>query len=83
MPNEEACMRLILAALAAVAVAAGIVIQGAGPAQAECSLLSRHPCVPAYAACSATIRARQRSASVLRHGPCVPEIQYPLGQICG
>jgi hypothetical protein len=37
------------------------------PARAPCSVLSRHPCHPAF-------------CSVFHHGPCFPEYALPLGE---
>jgi hypothetical protein len=48
-------------------LAGGIGALGAGPAQAQCSVFSRHPCVP-------------NVCSVFSRHPCVPEIEYPFGE---
>jgi hypothetical protein len=37
------------------------------PAEATCSVFSKHPCKPTF-------------CSVFRRGPCQPEIEYPIGQ---
>ena len=73
-------MRPILALFATAVVAAGLQFQGAGPAEAVCSVLSRHPCTPGVCSVLSGHPCTPTVCSVLRHGPCVPEIQYPLGQ---
>jgi hypothetical protein len=60
-------MRPILVLAAVAALAGGLDLTGATPARAQCSVLSRHPCLPTV-------------CSVFRRRPCVPEIEYPLGQ---
>jgi hypothetical protein len=60
-------MRAIPLLLAVGALAGGIGALGAGPAQAQCSVFSRHPCVP-------------NVCSVFSRHPCVPEIKYPFGE---
>jgi hypothetical protein len=44
MPNEEARMRPIPVLLAIAALTWGVL--DADPANAQCSVFSRHPCVP-------------------------------------
>jgi hypothetical protein len=53
--------------LAVGALTGGIGALGAEPAQAQCSVFSRHPCVP-------------NVCSVFSRHPCVPEIEYPFGE---
>ena len=60
-------MRRIRVLLAAAAIAGGSEALGAGPADAQCSVFSRHPCVP-------------NVCSVLRRHACVPEPLYPFGE---
>jgi hypothetical protein len=60
-------MRPIQVLFAIGALAGGIDAVGAGPAQAQCSVFSRHPCVP-------------NVCSVFSRHPCVPEIEYPFGE---
>jgi hypothetical protein len=60
-------MRPIPALIAIAAVAGAGDIAGAGPANAQCSVFNRHPCMPT-------------ECSVFRRRPCVPEIDYPLGE---
>jgi hypothetical protein len=60
-------MRPIPLLLAVGALAGGIDALGPGPAQAQCSVFSRHPCVP-------------NVCSVFSRRPCVPEIEYPFGE---
>src|SRR5437764_5815249 len=75
-PAREAFMRLVLfsslcltAALATSAEARQRRHQiDATPfAHAPCSVLSGEPCTPTF-------------CSVFNHGPCIPEIDYPIGQ---
>jgi hypothetical protein len=66
MPNEEAGMRSI-PILLAIAAVAGIEAIAAVPADAQCSVFSRHPCVP-------------NVCSVFHRGPCVEEPLYPFGE---
>jgi hypothetical protein len=58
-------MRPIRLAIAAIAGAVGTM--GAGAADAQCSVFSRHPCVP-------------NVCSVFSRHPCVPEVLYPYGE---
>src|SRR5580704_9211341 len=67
MPNEEAGMRPIAALLAIAAIAGGEGLLAAAPAYAQCSVFSRHPCVP-------------NVCSVLSRHPCVPQPLYPFGE---
>src|SRR5260370_24712386 len=67
MPNEEACMRPIRVLLAIAALAGGVDAIGAGPADAQCSVFSRHPCVP-------------NVCSVFSRRPCVREPVYPFSE---
>jgi hypothetical protein len=60
-------MRPIPALLAIAAVAGGIDMLGADPADAQCSVFSRHPCVPGV-------------CSVFSRHPCVPAPLYPFGE---
>ena len=60
-------MRRIRVLLAAAAIVGGSEALGAGPADAQCSVFSRHPCVP-------------NVCSVLSRHPCVPEPLYPFGE---
>jgi hypothetical protein len=60
-------MRAIPALLAIAAVAGGIDMLGADPADAQCSVFSRHPCVPGV-------------CSVFSRHPCVPAPLYPFGE---
>ena len=60
-------MRPIPVALALAAIAGGIDVLGADPAAAQCSVFSRHPCVPGV-------------CSVLSRHPCVPAPLYPFGE---
>src|ERR1700687_3637874 len=67
MPNEEAGMRPIPVLLAIAAIVGGVDMLGADPADAQCSVFSRHPCVPGV-------------CSVFRRHPCVPEPLYPFAE---
>jgi hypothetical protein len=67
MSNEEACMRPIPVSLAIAAIAAGADMLGAEPAHAQCSVFSRHPCVPGV-------------NSVFDRHPCVPGVSSVLGR---
>jgi hypothetical protein len=67
MSNEEARMRAIRALFAVAAIAGGVEAVGASPADAQCSVFSRRPCVP-------------NVCSVLSRHPCVPEIEYPFSE---
>ena len=60
-------MRAIRALFAVAAIIGGIEAVGASPADAQCSVFSRRPCVP-------------NVCSVLDRHPCVPEIEYPFGE---
>src|SRR5580658_5482101 len=60
-------MRPIPALIAIAAIVAASDIPGAGPANAQCSVFNRHPCMPTV-------------CSVFQRRPCVPEIDYPLGE---
>ena len=60
-------MRPILVLLAVGALAGELDALGAGPAAAQCSVFSRHPCVP-------------NVCSVFSRHPCVPEPVYPFGE---
>jgi hypothetical protein len=60
-------MRRIRVLLTAAAIAGGSEALGAAPADAQCSVFSRHPCVP-------------NVCSVLSRHPCVPEPLYPFGE---
>jgi hypothetical protein len=60
-------MRRIRVLLAAAAIVGGSDALGAGPADAQCSVFSRHPCVPDV-------------CSVFSRRPCVPEPLYPFGE---
>jgi hypothetical protein len=60
-------MRVVHAALAVAALAAGADMLDASPAVAACSVFDRHPCHPTF-------------CGVFHRGPCIPEIQYPIGQ---
>jgi hypothetical protein len=60
-------MRPIPVLLAIAAVAGAVEGTGAGPAAAQCSVFSRHPCVP-------------NVCSVFRRRPCVPEPVYPFSE---
>jgi hypothetical protein len=60
-------MRPIPVWLAIAAVAGGTQALGAGPAAAQCSVLSRHPCVP-------------NVCSVLSRHPCILEPVYPFSE---
>ena len=51
----------------AIAVAGAVETMGAGAAHAQCSVFSRHPCVPDV-------------CSVFSRHPCVPELLYPYGE---
>jgi hypothetical protein len=59
-------MRPILAAFAIGTIAASSSL-GGGPARAQCSVFSRHPCVPGV-------------CSVFSRHPCVPAPLYPFGE---
>jgi hypothetical protein len=67
MPNEEAGMRAIPGLLAVAAIAGGVEAMGPDPADAQCSVFSRQPCVP-------------NVCSVFSRHPCVPEPLYPFGE---
>src|ERR1700722_617619 len=67
MPNEEARMRTLTVLLVIAAIAGGVGMPGAGPAAAQCSVFSRHPCVP-------------NVCSVFSRHPCVPEPLYPFSE---
>jgi hypothetical protein len=60
-------MRPIPVLLAIAAVAGGAEALRASPADAQCSVFSRHPCVP-------------NVCSVFRRDPCVPEPVYPFSE---
>ena len=60
-------MRALHGLAGIAAVAAGATALGVVPAEAGCSVFSRHPCLPSV-------------CSVFRRGPCIPEIDYPIGQ---
>jgi hypothetical protein len=60
-------MRRIRVLLTAAAIVGGSDALGAGPADAQCSVFSRHPCVP-------------NVCSVFSRHPCVPEPLYPFGE---
>src|SRR5437762_11838747 len=60
-------MRMVHAALAVAALAAGAGMLDANPAAAACSVFDRHPCHPTF-------------CGVFHRGPCIPEIQYTIGQ---
>ena len=60
-------MRRIRVLLTAAAIVGGSEALGASPADAQCSVFSRHPCVP-------------NVCSVLSRHPCVPEPLYPFGE---
>jgi hypothetical protein len=60
-------MRPIAALLAIAAIAGGAGLLAAAPVYAQCSVFSRHPCVP-------------NVCSVLSRHPCVPEPLYPFGE---
>jgi hypothetical protein len=60
-------MRPIPVLLAIAALAGGVEAIGAGPADAQCSVFSRHPCVP-------------NVCSVFSRHPCVPEPVYPFSE---
>ncbi len=74
-------MRLIPALVATAAVAGIAAVCGTGPAAAQCSVFSRHPCPP-IVVCSVFSRHQcfPTVCSVLHHGPCLPQMGYPLGQ---
>jgi hypothetical protein len=67
MPNDEAGMRPLPVLLAIAALAGGVDLTSADPADAQCSVFSRHPCVP-------------NVCSVFRRHPCVPEPLYPFAE---
>jgi len=73
-------MRLILALLFLVAVAAGVELGAGEPAQAGCSVVSRHPCTPGTCSVLSGHPCEPTVCSVFRHGPCVPEIIPPIGE---
>jgi hypothetical protein len=60
-------MRRIRALFTVAAIVGGSEALGAVPADAQCSVFSRHPCVP-------------NVCSVLSRHPCVPEPLYPFGE---
>ena len=60
-------MRPIPALITIAAIAGQASVAGAGPADAQCSVFNRHPCMPTV-------------CSVFQRRPCVPEIDYPLGE---
>jgi hypothetical protein len=60
-------MRPIRVLLAIAALAGGVDAIGAGPADGQCSVFSRHPCVP-------------NVCSVFHRRPCVPEPVYPFSE---
>jgi hypothetical protein len=60
-------MRAIPVLLAIVAVSGAAEAMSTGPAEAQCSVFSRHPCVP-------------NVCSVLSRHPCVPEPVYPFSE---
>ena len=60
-------MRPMPVLLAIAAVAGAVAGTGTGPADAQCSVFSRHPCVP-------------NVCSVFRRRPCVPEPVYPFSE---
>jgi hypothetical protein len=74
-------MRLIPALVATAAVAGIAAVSSAGPAAAQCSVFSRHPCPP-IVVCSVFGRHQcfPTVCSVLHHEPCLPQMGYPLGQ---
>jgi hypothetical protein len=60
-------LRRAHALLALAALAAGGAVVDAPPAAAVCRVCDRHPCHPTF-------------CSVFQRRPCIPEIEYPLGQ---
>jgi len=60
-------MRSLHALAGMAVVASGAAVLDAAPANAGCSVFSRHPCLPTV-------------CSVFRRGACIPEIDYPFGQ---
>jgi hypothetical protein len=60
-------MRAIPVLLAIVTVSGAAPAISVGPAEAQCSVFSRHPCVP-------------NVCSVLSRHPCVPEPVYPFSE---
>ncbi len=60
-------MRALHGVLAVAAVAAGAAVAPAERADAVCSVFDRHPCHPTF-------------CGLFHRGPCIPEIEYPIGQ---
>jgi hypothetical protein len=60
-------MRTIPVLLAIVTVSGATEAMSTGPAEAQCSVFSRHPCVP-------------NVCSVLSRHPCIPEPVYPFSE---
>src|SRR6267142_4166230 len=68
---RHACTVLIAATAAALATSADAQrrhpVDATPFAHAPCSVLANEPCTPSF-------------CSVFNHGPCIPEIDYPIGQ---
>ena len=73
-------MRPIPALIAIAAIAGAGDITGAGPANAQCSVFNRHPCMPTVCSVFNRHPCMPTVCSVFRRRPCVPEIDYPLGE---
>jgi hypothetical protein len=80
MPNEEARMRSIFALLVLAAVGTAFQLTATQPAQAQCSVLSHHPCTPGVCSVLSGHPCTPTVCSVLRDHPCFPEILAPLGE---
>jgi hypothetical protein len=73
-------MRAIPALLAIAALAGGIDMLGADPADAQCSVFSRHPCVPGVCSVFSRHSCVPGVCSVFSRHPCVPAPLYPFGE---
>jgi hypothetical protein len=60
-------VRSVQALIAVAAVAAAVSMPDSQPASAACSVFDQHPCHPTF-------------CGVFHRGPCIPEIEYWIGQ---
>jgi hypothetical protein len=63
--------------LAIAAIAGSLATLDAEPAHAQCSVFSRHPCVPGV---NSVLAHPCMPASVFNRHPCVPEALYPFSE---
>lgn len=77
-------MRLRLGSMVALlwlaALAAGFQLTGTQGAQAQCSVLSHHPCNPGGCSVLSRHPCNPFGCSVFRRRPCFPQILPPIGQ---